>query len=242
MARSVLAIITARGGSKGIPGKNIADLGGKPLIAWTIEAARRAPAISRTIVSTDDEQIAAIARQWGAEVPFIRPPELARDDTPGIAPVLHALQWLKEHEGIETDDVMLLQPTSPLRTAEDIEAAAGLIDQRNGDSVVSVCEVKNHPYWTMKLEPDGRLSSFLDLDLGTMQRNFPRRQDLPPAYAENGAIFLARYAIVVKRQSFYGNHLCGYIMPVSRSLDIDAPHDLRLAQILLQKKAGHERD
>lgn len=225
---TVLALIPARGGSKGIPGKNIAELCGKPLIAWTIDAARRARGIDRVVVSTDTPQIAEVARACGAEVPFMRPDELARDDTPGIAPPLHALRWLAEHEGYAPSALMLLQPTSPLRTDLDIEAAIDLFTRSGADSVVSVTEVHHHPYLMKTRGPDGRLQPFM-----TPDQPFVRRQDLPPLYALNGALWLIKSAVLLAREEWYTDHTLGYIMPAERSLDVDTPFDLRLAGLIL---------
>lgn len=235
MNPETIAIIPARAGSKGIRNKNISPVGGKPLIAWTIEAAAACKAISRTIVSTDSSLFADVARQHGAEVPFLRPPELAKDDTPGIAPVIHAIEWLATHQNYRPEYIMLLQPTSPLRTANDIDSAIQLARTRNADSVVSVCEVSHHPYWTMKLKDDGSLASFLDLNLTELQQKYPRRQDLPKAYAENGAIYLVRCSVLRESRTLYGTRLIGYVMPMERSLDIDTPLDLRLADEMLRR-------
>src|SRR5262245_38953077 len=154
----VLAIIPARAGSKTVPGKNLAPLVGTPLLAHSIAAARSARGVERVVVSTDGPEIVAAARRWGAEAPFLRPAELAQDDSPTIAAVLHAVQWLEEHEGYRPDYVLLLQPTSPLRTAGDIEAATALAVARDADTVVSVCEMKPHPFWAMRLSKDGSLA------------------------------------------------------------------------------------
>ena len=142
----VFGIIGARGGSKALPKKNIAPLGGKPLIAWTIEAAVRSRTITRTVVPTDDAEIAKAAERYGAEVPFRRPEELAEDATPGPAVVLHVVRWLDQHEGYRPDLVVYLQPTSPLRVPEDIDAAVALLVEREADAVVGVCPVQRHPY------------------------------------------------------------------------------------------------
>jgi len=238
----ILAIIPARGGSKSIPRKNIKLLAGKPLIAWTIEAALQSHSLNRVIVSTDDEEIAGVSRQWGAEVPFLRPPELAQDDISAISPVLHAVQWLDEHEGYQPVYVMLLQPTSPLRTTQDIESAINLGLVHNADSVVSVCEVKTHPCWAMGLDDQGAVQNFLGLDLRELQKKYPCRQDLPPAYAENGAIYLAKRSVLLERQAFYGEKLYGYVMPAGRSIDLDTLLDLRLAELMLKDRIEHERD
>jgi CMP-N-acetylneuraminic acid synthetase len=236
----ILAIIPARGGSKGLPGKNVKLLAGKPMIAWTIEAARRAQGVSRVIVSTDDAGIAGASREWGAEVPFLRPPELAKDETPGIAPVLHAVQWMEEHEKFCPDYIMLLQPTSPLRSTEDITAAIALAAAKDADSVISVAEAKSHPFWTMKIQADGTLLNFLGLDLEELQRRFPRRQDLLAAYVENGAIYLTKRSSLLATQSFYGKKIFAHVMPEERSIDIDSQRDFDLADLFLLESGNHE--
>lgn len=231
----VLAIIPARGGSKSIPRKNVIPIAGKPLIAWTIESALRSQQLERVIVSTDDMEIARIAREWGAEVPFMRPTTLAQDDTPGIAPILHAIEWLAQYQAYQPDYVMCLQPTSPLRTTEDIEAAIQLILQRQTDSVVSVTSVEHHPYWTKKITGNGYLTNFLDLD-----RLYTRRQDLPEVYALNGAIYLARRAILLKQQIWYTDTTSAYVMPQERSLDVDTRWDLYLTELILKDRSKHD--
>lgn len=139
---NLLTCIPARGGSKGIPRKNIRPLAGKPLIGWTIDAAKQAACVNRIVVSTEDEEIATVARALGAEVPFMRPEELAADDTPGIEPVLHAIAQLPGF-----DWLLLLQPTSPLRTAADIEGIVDFCHSQQAPAAVSICEVAKHPYW-----------------------------------------------------------------------------------------------
>jgi N-acylneuraminate cytidylyltransferase/CMP-N,N'-diacetyllegionaminic acid synthase len=236
-SRECLAVIPARGGSKGVPRKNLRLLAGKPLIAWTIEAALGAPSLRRVIVSTDDPEIAQVARRWGADVPFRRPSALARDETPGIEPVLHAVEWLAQHGGYQPDEVLLLQPTSPLRTARDIEAAIRLGRQTNADAVVSVTPVHEHPYWTKQLEPDGRLTSCAPPEEAGL-----RRQELPPRYVVNGAIYLVRSSVLLAAHTFYTERTYGYVMPRERSLDIDTSWDFRLAELVLQNGRRHERD
>jgi len=233
----VLGIVPARGGSKAIHRKNIVVVAGKPLIAYTIQAALSADHIDRVIVSTDSQEIAKVARAYGAEVPFLRPPELARDDTPGIVPILHAINWLDEHEGYRPDHVMVLQPTSPFRTAADIEAVIQLARERQADAVVSVCPVHRHPYWMKKITEDGRLTDFLTTDYA-----YACRQELPSVYALNGAIYLVRRDVLLKRQTFYTERTYAYVMPPERSLDIDTPWDLYLAELILKEMMRHERD
>jgi CMP-N,N'-diacetyllegionaminic acid synthase len=229
MGRQVLGIVPARGGSKSIPRKNVQPFLGKPLVAWTIEAALQSRCLVRTIVSTDDPEIAHVAQEWGAEVPFVRPPELAQDDTPGVVPILHALEWLEANEHYEPDMVMCLQPTSPLRTAQDIRAAIQLHLAKKADGVVSVTPVEHHPYWMKRLDAEGRMRDFV-----TSNPPVWRRQDLPPAYCLNGAIYLAGRDVLLTRNSWYTENTFAYIMPPERSLDIDTPWQWHLAEAILK--------
>src|SRR5215510_4330966 len=151
MSWQVLGIIPARGGSKGVRRKNIAPLAGRPMIAWTIAAALGSPSLSRVVISTEDREISEVARSLGADTPFFRPEELARDETPGIAPVLHAVRWLAKEENYTPDYVMLLQPTSPLRITEDIENAVRIAREKQCDAVVSVTEAAGHPFWMKQI-------------------------------------------------------------------------------------------
>jgi CMP-N,N'-diacetyllegionaminic acid synthase len=219
---ATLALIPARGGSKGIPRKNVRSIAGKPLIAWTIEAARAVRGIDAVIVSTEDAEIAAVARDAGADVPFMRPPELAADDTPGIAPVLHALAAMPQF-----DSVILLQPTSPLRGMEDIEGVLALAEARQASSVVSVCEVSEHPAWMYRIGSAGGLKPLLD------GQQAVRRQDLPPVYTLNGAIYFAHTSWLMTQRGFIGPDTLGYPMTGENSVDIDGPLDWRLAELLL---------
>lgn len=234
MELEVLGLVLARGGSKSVPRKNVRLVGGKPLIAWTIETALQAHVLNRVIVSTDDKEIAGIAQQWGAEVPFMRPTELAQDDTPSIDTILHAVQWLGEHEGYHPHYIMLLQPTSPLRSAEDIEAVVRLVREKQADAVVSVCHVHQHPYWMKKINYDGQLTEFFPLD-----RIYTRRQDMPPIYFLDGALYLARREVLIERRTFYTDRTYGYVIPSERSLDIDTEWDLHLVDLILQDRIQH---
>jgi CMP-N,N'-diacetyllegionaminic acid synthase len=230
-----LAIIPARGGSKGIPGKNLKLLADKPLIAWTIETALAATLLDRVIVSTDSAEIMNVAVRYGAEVPFKRPEDLAQDDTPGVAPVLHAARWLEENEGYRPDFIMLLQPTSPLRISDDIDNAIDLAVKRKADAVVSVTPAEAHPYWMKRIHDDGRMTDFIKLD-----QPMERRQDLPPLYVLNGALYLARYEILMERETFDTDNTFSFIMPPERSLDIDTPWDLYLADLILKDRYRNE--
>ncbi len=222
----ILALIPARGSSKGIPRKNIKSIAGKPLIAWTIEAALCSRVLDAVVVSTEDEEIAGVARQWGAQVPFRRPAELARDDTPGIDPVLHALEQLPNF-----DAVLLLQPTSPLRTIEDIDACIGLAQDLQAPSVVSVSEPGIHPYRTYLLGADQRLQSLI------YAPPVSRRQDLPPVYAVNGALYYTRADWLRQRHAFVTAETVAYVMPPERSVDLDTLLDWKLAEMLLKERS-----
>lgn len=227
-----LVIIPARGGSKGVPKKNIRLLNGKPLIAWTIETALRTSSLTRIVVSTDDDHIARIAGEYGAEIPFMRPSELAQDDTPDLPVYLHALSWLAQHQNCHPDIVVWLRPTSPLRSSEDIENAIRILNETGADCVRSVCLTEHHPYWMKKLDGD-RLVPFMD---GIDDRKYYRRQLLPPAYRLNGAVEVIRCQKVIENGQLYGGNLAGYIMPPDRSLDLDGEMDFALAEMVLQRR------
>jgi len=224
----VLAVIPARGGSKGIPNKNILPLAGRPLIAWSVSAARESGCVDRVVVSTDSQVIADLARECGAEVPFLRPPELARDDTPTTDSVRHAVCWLDEHQDYRPDAVVILQPTCPLRTPDDIRQSVALFCEKQAQSVVAICEAKPHPLWMKQVEADGRLTSFLP-----GWEHATRRQGLPHVYALNGALYLVASDILVEQNTVYPDRTFAYIMPKERSLDIDTLWDFHLAGLLL---------
>lgn len=224
---NVLGLIPARGGSKGIPRKNVRVIAGKPLIAWTIDAARRSALLDAVVVSTEDEEIAETARSWGAQVPFMRPSHLSADDTPGIDPVFHAIDMLPYY-----DAVLLLQPTSPLRTADDIDGLLTQAIETGAPSVVSVCEPEDHPYWMYRLGTDGRLERLIDAP------PVARRQDLPAVYALNGAMYFARVDWLREHRRFVGEGTLGYPMPGDRSSDIDGPMDWRIAEWLLSDRGA----
>lgn len=209
--KGVLALITARGGSKGLHRKNVLDAGGKPLIAWSIEAALEAEVIDRLVLSSDDDEIMKAAKKWGCEVPFRRPEELASDAATSMDVVLHALEKLQGYEHI-----VLLQPTSPLRTAADIDAAFALMNSTGAPSCVSVCEADQSPYWMFRLNAGDKLASLLPDEACAS-----RRQDLPPVYVLNGAIYIARVDWLLENRSFLSEGCIGYRMPRERSVDID---------------------
>lgn len=219
---NLLALIPARGGSRDIPHKNVKMLAGKPLIAWTIEAAQQSNRINRIVVSTEDENIASVAQSWGADVPFLRPMNLARDDTPGIEPALHALSMLPQY-----DWLVLLQPTSPLRGAEDIDGIVRFCEAREARSAVSICKAEKHPYWMFGRDAADRLQPIVDVPVPTL------RQELPEAYALNGALYLAHREWLLDNRGFVGTDTCGYEMPVERSADVDSQLDWQWVEFLI---------
>jgi len=225
----VLGVICARGGSKALPKKNIAPLCGKPLIAWTIDAAGRSRAITRTIVSTDDDEIAKVARRFGGQVPFRRPKELAGGAVSGPAVALHAVHWLDQHEGYRPDLVVYLQPTSPLRAPEDIDAAVALVAEREADAVVGVSPVRHHPYWMKTIDDSGWTSDFVEQREPTAVR-----QGLPPVYSLNGAIYVVRREVLLATGGWFPPRTAAYIMPRERSVDVDTAWDLALARVFLE--------
>lgn len=227
----VIGLITARGGSKGLPRKNLRLLAGQPLIAWSIEAARRSRYLRRVIVSTDDAEIAEVSRRYGAEVPFMRPGDLAGDASPHVPVILHALDWLGQHEGRQPEWVMLLQPTSPLRAGEDIDAAIELAEKTGTDAVIGVTEPRHHPFLMYRMDERGRLTKFMSSDPA-----YARRQDLPPVFAVNGAIYLIRGSHLRATGSLTPDGCLGLPMPAERAMDIDTAEDLRLAELILNTR------
>ena len=228
--KSVLAIIPARGGSKGLPGKNIKELCDKPLIAWTIEQAKSCSDINRIVVSTDDREIAEVAEKYGAEVPFIRPAELANDIATSIDVIFHAINWLKEYKDYRPEYILLLQPTSPLRTREDIDGAIRMLKEKKAQAVVSVCETDHHPWGSNILPEDGNMKDFIRPDILNK-----RRQDLPVFHELNGAIYLADTDYLHEYNGFLGPDTFAYKMSKERSVDIDSDLDFKLVILLLQE-------
>jgi len=225
--KTILGFIPARAGSKGLPGKNIRLLAGKPLIAHTIEAAQKSKIFDYLIVSTDGKEIAQIAKETGAEVPFLRPPKLATDTAKGTDVLHHALGWLEERKK-KFDWIMVLQPTSPLRSSEDILNACNLMVKLEAQAVVSVCETEHHPWWCNILPEDHCMANFIRPDAAKANR-----QDLPVFYRVNGAIYLAAWDFIRKLDSWYGPKTYAYLMPPERSIDIDNFVDFALAETLI---------
>ncbi len=230
---NILGIVPARGGSKGISRKNITPLLGKPLLAYTAEAALSSKRLTRTVLSTDDEEIAQVGRSCGLDVPFMRPSELARDETPTI-PVLQDVVSKLAAMDETYDAVFVLQPTNPLRRSTDIDGAIDLLEEANADSVISFVDVgEKHPARMKFITPDGRIVNppFAELFEGQ------RRQELPKLYLREGSVYLTRRAILMEQNSIQGRHCRAWIIPEDRACNIDTPFDLFLAEQLLKYHA-----
>jgi CMP-N,N'-diacetyllegionaminic acid synthase len=232
-----LGVIPARGGSKGLPRKNLASLGGRPLLSYTCEAACGSRELGRVVLSTDDEEISEVGRRCGVEVPFRRPADLARDETPMIDVLQHAVRTLEERDRYRADIVVLLQPTSPLRRAEHIDATVRIVRDTGADSAVSVVEVPHQftPVSVLRLEGE-RLVAYSNSSVIT------RRQDKPRVYARNGpAVLAVRRAVVMDQNSLYGADSRPFVMSPEDSFDVDTPWDLELVGLVLTRRAaaGH---
>jgi CMP-N-acetylneuraminic acid synthetase len=232
----VLGVIPARGGSKGIPRKNITPLLGKPLLAYTAEAAMRAHRLARTVLSTEDEEIARVGRQLGIDVPFLRPPELARDDTPTI-PVLQDVVRKLETIGDFYDAIFILQPTNPLRRPEDIDGAIELLERTTADSVISFVSVgEKHPARMKFIDAEGKVTDppFKE------QFEGQRRQDLVKLYLREGSVYVTRRAILMEQNSVQGRDCRAWIVPEERACNIDTPFDLFLVEQILKYRASEQ--
>lgn len=228
----ILGIIPARGGSKGIPDKNIANLCGKPLLAYTAEAALGADRLTRTILSTDSERIAALGKALGLDVPFLRPEQLAQDDTPTLPVVQHAIAEL-ESTGEKYDAVCLLQPTAPLRTSAMINEACRRFAAERADTLLSVLPVPHqyHPDWALILQQDGCLRW-----ANGSSEPIARRQLLPAAFHREGSLYIVRTSLILEQGTLYGSRIIPYIVDASMSVNIDSPADLEAARHLLSRQ------
>lgn len=230
----VLAIIPARGGSKGIPRKNIKDFAGYPLIAYSILAGVRSKLVTRTIISTDDEEIAAVAREWGAEVPFLRPEEFARDNTTDLPVYKHALEWLHEHEDYRPDVVVQLRPTSPIRPLTCVdEAVSLLLINPMADSVRGVVMAAQNPFKMWKIEPEGRMIPLVGVPGVNEPYNAPR-QVLPDVFWQTGHIDAIRPHVILEKQSMSGRVILPLVIDQKYTADLDTPADWRNAETLIR--------
>ncbi len=228
MADKFLGIIPARSGSKGLPNKNIKLLKGKPLLAWTIEEALGSKYLEQVIVSTDSSEIAQIAINYGALVPFLRPKNLATDESPTVDTVLDLIKKLPNY-----DYVVLLQPTSPLRTIEDIDSAIDIMKTAKAKALVSICESNESPYWMYKMNANNILSPVVEAT-----ESISRRQDLPKSYTVNGAIYVAHTDYLLKNKSFFGAETLGYVMEKEKSFDIDSADDFKEVEMIIERIYG----
>jgi CMP-N,N'-diacetyllegionaminic acid synthase len=229
--KSVIAIIPARGGSKRLPCKNILNLDGKPLIAWTIEAALGCSFIDEVVVTTDDYEIAHISKKCGADVPFFRPADLANDTASTFDVIKHTIDFYHFELGKDFDFVILLQPTSPLRTKKNISEAINLCIQKRASAIISVCEVDHSPLWMNVLPSDHSMENFIREDVKNK-----RSQEFPQNYRLNGAIYICKVTNLLEEKSlFISKNIFAYIMDKESSVDIDDVFDFKLAQFLVDQ-------
>ena len=229
---NILGIIPARGGSKSVPHKNIALLNGKPMIAYTIEAAKKSQLLTEFLVSSENPEIITVAKQYGAPVPFVRPAQLATDEAPTLPVVQHAVREMEALNDLTYDIIVLLQPTTPLRRPEDIDAAIDKLIATGADSVISVCEVgAYHPARMRQIIDD----CLIELPIRE-PKEMLRRQDLPPIYIRNGAIYAVQRQVVMLQNSLIGKVSRPYIMPDEISVNVDSKLDFLMAEILLRQQ------
>jgi len=224
----IISLIPARRGSKGIKNKNIHEINCKPLIAYSINQSLKSKYIDRTIVSTDSEEIIKIAKKYGAETPFVRPRELATDVAASVDVFKHALSFLIEEEKYKPEIVVILQPTSPLRTVEIIDKSIELLRATGGDSVISVSKVKEHPFWLFKRN-DNRIIPYVDEGL-----KVKRRQDLPELYFVNGMIYTVKTEVILEQSSVFGKDIIPLITPPEISIDIDNYLDMFICEMIMK--------
>ena len=230
----ILAVIPARGGSKRLPGKNTRQLNGKPLIQWSIEAALGVNDVSKVLVSTDCKEIAKISSRAGAEVPFIRPAELADDESKTVDVVRHAIDNCAKR-GEKYDYILLLQPTSPLRNSEHIKASINFLQMKNADAIVSVCKCEHSPLWTNKLPINLSMDRFVSDEI-----KCSRSQDLPTYYRLNGAIYLTNISCLYKENSlFLSSNMYAFVMESKCSADIDNELDFILADTIMRNRESN---
>lgn len=233
--KNIIGIIPARGKSKRIPKKNIKLLAGKPLIVYTIEAALKADSIDRLIVSTDDREIAEVARKYKTEIPFMRPSCLAEDATPDQPILIHALKWLKEKEGYQPDIVVNLRPTTPFKTPEIIDAVIKKIIDSNANIVRTMTKVTgvHHPYWMYNLSSNGKATSFDDsIDIS----QFYQSQLLPPLYRINGAVDAYTVHTILEGDILKEENIMGLVTDEISSIDIDIEYDMEFCEFLIKKQ------
>ncbi len=228
----VLCLINARGGSKGVPGKNIKKLGGIPLIAHSIRAAQKSRYLTRIIISTDAQDIADIAKEYGADVPFLRPPELASDTAKQIDAIIHAIQFAEKEEGQDYDYTCILQPTCPFRSTEDIDGTLDLLFKTGCDSAITITDVGGrHPNTLYRKDDSQIITPYIDLPkAGVLRQNF---EDL---FWRTGSVYAMKKSVAMSG-SLYGHSTCGYLQDESRAFNIDSPFDWELCEAYLEYKS-----
>lgn len=230
--KKILAVIPARGASKRLPKKNILDLAGKPLIAWSIDEALKSQYLDKVMVTTDDEGIMEVAKKYGAEVPFKRPESLATDSATTFDTIEHAIKYYNSTLGEEFNYVLLLQPTSPLRTSQHIDEAIELLFSKCADAVISVCEMDHSPLWSNTLPEDFSMNNFLREDIKNL-----RSQDLPKYFRLNGAIYLCEINRFLNEKGFFlKDNIFAYLMPFDSSQDIDSHYDFLMAEFIINNR------
>lgn len=230
-SNTILCLMLARGGSKGIPNKNLKLLCGKPLIYYTIKAVKDSKIFDRFILSTDSPEIAHVAEAYGVEVPFLRPKELAQDNSIFRDAIVHALKWIERHDK-KYDLVQYVYPTTPLKTKDDILNGFEILQEKKVDMVISVCEDAHTPFWSNVLPQNNSMKDFVPKKY---QKN---RQELPMTYRVNGCIFIAKWDVFYYKQNWFDQDTYAYIMPKERSIDIDSPLDFKLAELLMKDDIG----
>jgi len=230
----MLAIIPARGGSKGVPKKNIKPLAGKPLILWTIDAALKSKQIDKIIVSTDDEEIVAVCQGTGVEIPFMRPKELAQGSSLAIDNYIYTIERLNREFNCNYEEFVVLLPTVPLRTSEDIDKAVELFSQKNAESVISSTTL-HHPFeWVFSINDDGIIQRNNEIDIKKMMN----RQESKHVYIPNGAVYVFKYSLLKEKNSYYSDKTYAYVMPPERSVDIDTEIDFKFAEYLIGQRVS----
>jgi len=234
---NILGVITARGGSKGVPRKNIKLLGAYPLISYTVKVAQKSKLLTDLIVSTDNEEIASVCREYRVDVPFIQPAELAKDTSTHLEVMQYAVKFMEEKKDIVYDYAVIFQPTSPFRIVEDIDKTIEKIIEHNADSAFSMCEIEQnqHPIKAKKMEGDTVLPYCGEEKVGT------HRQDFPVVYKRSGAVYVTKRDLIIKDNRMFGDFIVGHIVPLERSIDIDSPFDWVKAEYMLEelKKSGY---
>lgn len=228
---TVLAVVIARGGSKGIPRKNVRPAAGRPLVAWTIEAARQSQYIDRLVLSSEDAEIIAVAKQWGCDVPFVRSADLATDDVSGVATVIDAITRLEHH-----DWVIMLQPTSPFRNGADIDGCIRQCIDRGANACVSVTETEKPPHWMFSINAANTLVPVIR-EIVSVQDLPMYRQSFPKSFVLNGAVYVARTNWLLETRTFVTSETQAYVMPKERSMDVDTELDWQFMEMLMNRKS-----